>query len=93
MSNDTTRRRSESAGLENIREASDAVEKSTAAVTAEKVRERWRTVGAIVVLAITSVLLVRVDGYLSIDAQVFAGISALLLAYFLVTLRTDVRME
>ncbi|WP_222920232.1 hypothetical protein [Natrinema sp. SYSU A 869] len=93
MSGDTTRRGSESAGLENIREASDTVEKSGAAVTIEKVRERWRTAGAIVVLAVTSVLLYRVDGYLSIDSQVFAGITLFLLLYFLATLRTDVRME
>jgi hypothetical protein len=93
MSGDTTRQRSEGGGLENIREASDAVEKSTLSVTVEKVQERWRTVGAILVLAVTSVLLYRVDGYLSVDSQVFAGISILLLVYFLVTLRTDINME
>ncbi|WP_226482508.1 hypothetical protein [Natrinema amylolyticum] len=92
MSGDTNRT-SEGGGLENIREASDAVEKSTAAVTMEKIWERQRTVGSIVVLAVTSVLLYRVDGYLSLDSQVFAGITALLLLYFLVTLRTDVQME
>ncbi len=93
MSADTPSRKSDSAGLENIREASDAVEKSTAAITVEKIVERWRTVGAIVVLAVTSVLLYQIDGYLSIDSQVFGGITLFLLAYFLVTLRTDIRME
>lgn len=93
MSGDTTRRTSESAGLENIREASDAVEKSTAEIALEKVWERRRTAGAIVVLAITSVLLYQVDGYLSIDSQVFGGITILMLIYFLVTLRTDIKME
>ncbi|PCR92156.1 hypothetical protein [Natrinema ejinorense] len=93
MSSDTTSRGSEGGGLENIREASDAVEKSPIAVTVEKVRERWRTASAILVLAVTSVLLFRVDGYLSIDTQVFAGITLLLLIYFLATLRTDVSME
>ncbi|QSW99274.1 hypothetical protein [Haloterrigena alkaliphila] len=93
MSGDTTRQTSESAGLENIREASDAVEKSTAGIILEKIWERWRTVGAIVVLAVTTVLLYRVDGYLSIDTQVFGGITIFLLLYFLVTLRTDVSME
>ncbi|WP_049941711.1 hypothetical protein [Haloterrigena turkmenica] len=93
MSGDTTRRNSQSGGLENIREASDAVEKSTAAVTVEKVWERWRTAGAIVVLAVTSVLLYRIDGYLSIDSQVFGGITLLMLIYFLATLRSDVSME
>lgn len=93
MSGDTTSQKSESAGLENIREASDAVEKSTIGVTLEKVVERWQTVGTIVVLAVTSVLLYQVDGYLSIDSQVFGGITLFLLGYFLVTLRTDIRME
>lgn len=63
------------------------------AVTLEKLQERWRTAGSIFVLAVTSVLLYRIDGYLSIDSQVFAGITILMLIYFLVTLRSDVRME
>jgi len=46
-----------------------------------------------IVLAVTSVLLLyQVDGYLSIDSQVFGGITLFLLGYF-VTLRTDIRME
>jgi len=93
MSGDTTSRKSDSAGLENIRKASDAVEKSTAGIAVEKTVERWRTLGAVLVLAITSVLLYQIDGYLSIDSQVFGGITLFLLGYFLVTLRTDVRME
>lgn len=93
MSGDTPHRNSEEAGLEDIHEASDAVEQSATSVTVEKVRERWRTAGAIVVLAVTSVLLFRVDGRLSLDTQVFAGITLLLLLYFLVTLRSDVSME
>lgn len=92
MSGDTSRQDAEG-GLENIREASDAVEKSTASVVIEKVYERWQTVGAIVTLAVASILLYVVDGYLSIDTQVFGGISILLLIYFLVTLRTDISME
>lgn len=79
--------------MESIREASDAVEKSTIGIALEKFVERWRTVGAILVLAVTSILLYQVDGYLSIDSQVFGGITLFLLAYFLVTLRTDIRME
>lgn len=93
MSGESTSRKSESTGLENIREASDVVEKSTTGIVLEKVVERWRTVGAIVVLAVTSLLLYQVDGYLSIDSQVFGGITLFLVGYFLVTLRTDVRME
>lgn len=93
MSGDTTHRDSEGAGLEDIREASDAVEKSATSVIVENVRERWRTAGAIVVLAVTSVLLFRVDGGLSIDTQVFVGITLLLLLYFLATLHSDVSME
>lgn len=93
MSGESTSRKPESTGLENIREASDVVEKSTTGIVLEKVVERWRTVGAIVVLAVTSLLLYQVDGYLSIDSQVFGGITLFLVGYFLVTLRTDVRME
>ncbi|WP_408959733.1 hypothetical protein [Natrinema sp. 74] len=93
MSGDTTRRASEDVSLENIREASDAVEKSTLAITVEKTVERWRTVSSIIVLAATSVMLYRMDGYLSIDSQVFGGITILLLLYFLTTLRTDVSLE
>ena len=79
--------------MQNIREASDAVEKSTAQVALEKVWERWRFAGSILVLAITSVLLYRLDGYLSLDSQVFGGIAILMLIYFLATLRSDVKME
>lgn len=93
MSGDTTQGTSEGGGLEDIRETPEAVEKSAIAVTVGKVRERWRTAGSIVVLTITSVLLYRVDGYLSFDSQVFAGITVLLLLYFLATLRSDVSME
>lgn len=93
MSGDTTRRTSESGGLENIREASDAVEKSTPELVVEQVWERRRTAGAILVLAVTSIMLYQVDGYLSVDSQVFGGITILMLVYFLVTLRTDVKME
>jgi len=93
MSGESTSRKTESAGSENIREASDAVEKSTAGIALEKLWERRRTGGAIIVLAVTSVLLYQVDGYLSIDSQVFGGITLFLLGYFLVTLRTDIRME
>lgn len=93
MSGDTTSRKTDSAGLENIRKASDAVEKSTAGIAVEKVWERRRTGSAIVVLAIASVLLYQLDGYLSIDSQVFGGITILMLLYFLVTLRTDIKME
>ncbi|WP_254527831.1 hypothetical protein [Natrinema gelatinilyticum] len=93
MSGDTMQRGSKDGGLEKIREASDAVEKSSAAITVEKVRERWRTASSIIVLAVTTVMLLRMDGYLSIDAQVFGGITLFLLIYFLATLRTDVSME
>ncbi|WP_121744370.1 hypothetical protein [Natronorubrum halophilum] len=93
MRGETTRQASEDASLKDIRTASDAVEKPPMSVALEKIQERWQTAGSIVVLAVTSVLLYRVDGYLSIDAQVFGGITILLLIYFLVTLRSDVRME
>lgn len=93
MSGDTKSRKSDSAGLENIRKASDAVEKSTAGIAIEKTVERWRTLGAILVLAVTSVLLYQIDGYLSMDTQMFGGITLALFGYFLVTLRTDIRME
>lgn len=92
MSEETKSRKSDSAGLENIRKASDAVEKSTAGIAVEKTIERWRTLGAILVLAITSVLLYQIDGYLSMDTQMFGGITLVLFGYFLVTLRTDIRM-
>lgn len=88
------RRRTGSEGsLEGIREASDAVQKSTAQIVAEKTVERWQMVGAVVVLALTSYFLYRLDGTLTTDAIVFTGLSVALLAYFLVTLRTDVGME
>ncbi|RRJ30129.1 hypothetical protein EIK79_11145 [Halocatena pleomorpha] len=93
MSGNTPQRNSEGVGLEDIHEALDSVEQSTMSVTVETVRERWRTAGAIAVLAVTSVLLFRVDGGRSIDTQVFAGITLLLLLYFLVTLRSDVGTE
>lgn len=93
MSGDTTRGTGDEPSLERIREASDAVEKSTMAVVAEKVYERWQTAGAVVVLALTTVALYYIDGGLSLDAQIFGGITVVLLLYFLQTLRTDVSME
>lgn len=93
MSTDETRRTGEEGSLEDIREASAAVEKSTAQVVVEKVLGRLQILVSIVVLSITTYLLYLVDGGLSTDAWIFAGLAVGLLAYFLVTLRTDVRME
>lgn len=93
MPGDTMRQGSDEPSLERIREASDEVQKSTAAIVLEKVRDRWQTVAGIVVLIVTSFLLYRVDEGLSMDAQIFGIISILLLIYFLLTLRTDVSME
>lgn len=78
--------------LEQVRQASDAVEQSTGKLIAENLVERWQFVGAIVVLVITSALLYLVDEGMSMDATIFAGLTALLLAYLLLTVRSDVKM-
>lgn len=79
--------------LERIRDASEAVEKSTPSIIVEKVRERWQIAGAIIVLGITSGLLFLVDGRISTDVLIFSLLTGLLLAYFVLTLRSDIAME
>lgn len=78
--------------LEAVREV-DVPEKSTPRVVIEQILRRWKIVGAIVVLAVTSVLLQYMDSGITVDVFIFRGLTILLAAYFLVTLYNDVRLE
>lgn len=93
MSTEQPGRTGDDRSLEQIREASDAVQKSTLEIVVEKVTERWMFVMAILVVALTSYLLFRIDGEITMDVWIFGLLSLGLVVYFLATLRTDIRME
>lgn len=92
MTEDTTRRRSDSGGLADIHEASYE-EKSTGRVIVEQITARWQTVLALVTLAATTYGLYVLDGGLSKDALIFGVLAVCLAVYFALTLRTDVKLE
>ena len=79
-------------GLEAVRDV-EVPQKSTARLVFEQVLTRWKIVGAILVLTVTSLLLQYMDGGISIDVFIFRGLTILLALYFLVTLYTDVKLE
>jgi len=54
---------------------------------------RWKLLGSIVVLLITTYALYTVDGAVSKDVMVFAAMAVLLAVYFVVTLRSDLKLE
>lgn len=84
--------RSGTGSLEDVRDV-DIPEKSTPRVIYEQLVWRWKTLGAIVVLLVTTVLLAYMDGGISLDTIIFAVITVLLVAYFVATLRNDVKLE
>ena len=66
---------------------------STTEQLARQLRRRWKMLGAIVVTAITTVAVFRVDGSFSTDATVFALLTLGLLAYVVLTIRSDLKLE
>lgn len=78
--------------LEAVRDV-DVPEKSTPRLVFEQILTRWKIVGAIVVLAVTSLLLQYMDGGISIDVFIFRTLTILLAVYFVVTLYNDVKLE
>lgn len=80
-------------GLEDIHDESLIPEKTRAEIVLDKLHERWRFIGGIVVMLFTSGALYYVDGRFSLDALVFAVMALLMLVYFLVTLWSDLRLE
>lgn len=66
---------------------------STLVYALRQLGRRWKTVGAIVVTAITTAAIYQLDGDWSKDAIVFGALTILLLAYTLLTLRADLKLE
>jgi len=92
MSGDTQRGRSGQSGLEDVHDVS-VDERSGADIMVAEIRGRWQTVLALGALAVTSGTLWYMDGGFSLDMVVFAILTVLLLAYFVITLVNDVKME
>lgn len=104
MSDEPTQGRSGTGSLEEVREV-DVADKSTGKVFVEQLVRRWKTMGGIAVLLGTTALLYILDSQTweiqelgmkvpwSKDTVVFAALTLLLAAYFVVTLRNDIKME
>lgn len=84
--------RSRGGSLGEIHERTVEVD-STLVYALRQLRRRWKTVGAIVVTAITTAAVHRVDGTWSKDAVVFGALTVALLAYTVLTLRSDLKLE
>lgn len=93
MADEPTRGRSGQTGLGEIRDEGLVERKSSARVFVETVLRRWQMLLAIATMAVTSYALVWVDYGFSTDVLVFAGITVLLVLYFVVTLIGDLRLE
>lgn len=85
--------RSQSEGLGRIGEGREFGPQSTAGQLRRQLRRRWKILGSTLVTALTTVAIYRVDGTFSKDATVFAFVTAALLVYFLVTVRSDLELE
>jgi hypothetical protein len=92
MSADTDSGRAGQSGLEDVHNVSIEEKSSTQVLTSE-LAGRWQTLLAIVALGATSGLLWYMDGGFSLDMLVFSVLTVLLVVYFLLTLRNDLRLE
>lgn len=93
MADEQTRGRSGQTGLGEIRDEGLVKRKSSARVFVETVLRRWQMLLAIAAMAVTTYLLIWVDLGFSTDVLVFAGITVLMILYFVVTLIGDLRLE
>lgn len=84
--------RSRGGSLGEIHERTVEVD-STAVYALRQLRRRWKTVGAILVTAVTTAAVYRIDGTWSKDALVFGALTVALLAYTVLTLRSDLKLE
>jgi hypothetical protein len=79
-------------GLEDVH-ATHVEERTWQELLVGELASRWKTIAAIIVLFVTAGALYWVDGGPSIDAIVFGAMGLLLAVYFLVTLRSDLKLE
>lgn len=93
MLTDGDESRSQSEGLGEIGESREFRPQSTTGQLRRQLRRRWKMLGSILVTAITTAAIYRVDGTFSKDAIVFASVTVALLVYFLVTIRSDLELE
>lgn len=80
-------------GLGTVGESRDFTPNSLPREFARQLRRRWKMLGAIVVTAITTGAIYWVDEELTKDAWVFALLTAVLLLYTLLTIRSDLKLE
>ena len=80
-------------GLGTTGEGREFGPQSTTEQLARQLRRRWKMLASILVTAVTTVAIYRVDGSFSKDATVFAIVTVALLVYTLFTIRTDLRLE
>lgn len=62
-------------------------------VVARQLLRRWKMLGTILVTAVTTAALYQVDETLTLDVWAFGLLTAALLAYTVLTLRSDVKIE
>jgi len=93
MISDGEETRSQRRGLGGIGDGREFTPESLPEQLVRQFRRRWKILGAIVVTAITTGAIYRVDGELSKDAIVFAALTVALLLYALITIRSDLKLE
>ena len=93
MISDGEETRSQRQGLGGIGEGREFGPESLPEQLARQFRRRWKILGAILVTAITTAAIYRVDGSFSKDAIVFAALTAALLVYTVLTIRSDLKLE
>lgn len=93
MLTDGEETRSQSEGLGRIGDGRELRPQSTTEQLRRQFRRRWKIMGSTVVTALTTVAIYRVDGTFSKDAIAFALVTAALFVYFLMTIRSDLKLE
>ena len=84
---------SRSSGLGKLGESGEFSRDTLSKQFARQLRRRWKILGAILVTALTTFAIYRVDEAFSKDAVVFAGLTVALILYTLLTIRSDLQLE
>lgn len=79
--------------LGEVGEGREFVPESKSRLLLRQLGRRWKMLGSIVVTAITTAAIYRVDSGITKDVTVFAVLTVGLLVYTLLTLRTDLKLE
>lgn len=84
---------SRSGGLGKLGESGEFGRDTLSQQVGRQLRRRWKILGAILVTALTTFAIYRVDEAFSKDAIVFAGLTVALLLYALLTTWSDLQLE